>query len=695
MARLNEPPAPMESNLDILRRKFLRQNRDLAKINSNQSNRIRVLENEYARMLSENLDLRGQILRLEKELESTTAQRIADHALEIKTKMEAQLAELGSMLAGLGSEPPAKRHSPERRKTTKPSPRGLRSPAMRRPRPIPDDPEALAAQEGRLPPIQENKTYPRATMNSEEILALCAEAADTSESPDIGPPPVSRYIEEETTNVKSASTEKGEPLSQANLGRKQSKEPVPAPAPKLDYQRKQPSNPEPKKALASCANVPARVEKEPEQTKPPTQPPSPGTLKAGAKRKYGDENENVKPITKPQVGKENTSVTEKPRDVQKPRVIKELKRDKTANRPALQAKSTNDDISSPRKALQEVAKPSKSQQLQPPSLNDLATKQQKPAPVPRLEIPRVPGPPLPAVTILPSPSPEAKTPGPALISPDTPQRSAQRETARDTPPPGHLSVDGETTRPSRRARAAISYAEPNLRDKMRRPTKELFDAVSGEGKFKQRSSATGQKDDLAPMSATAPEMTLEAQDATRRESVLSPLAPRENKEQPMEVLPSSVVLERRRRPSAVASTGLVDTTEDNTTTIQPKPKPSQEKEKQAEPTVDIYEFASSSPVTSESKGSPRQVEENNKPKRQARRASAAAHQAMRDYAASTGETEGNLQQPKSRVGKKRSSMLAPKKAALANLLDGEYGEGPPQANDEVADKISRRRSMML
>ena len=35
-------------------------------------------------------------------------------------------------------------------------------------------------------------------------------------------------------------------------------------------------------------------------------------------------------------------------------------------------------------------------------------------------------------------------------------------------------------RPSRRSRGAVSYAEPNLRDKMRRPTKELVDAVAGE-----------------------------------------------------------------------------------------------------------------------------------------------------------------------------------------------------------------------
>jgi hypothetical protein len=103
-------------------------------------------------------------MRLEKELENNTADRIADHALEIKAKMEAQLAELAAMVAGLGTEPPSKRHSPERRLPARPAPRGLKSPAQRRPRDPTVDPETLAAQEGRLPPIYENKSYPRATM---------------------------------------------------------------------------------------------------------------------------------------------------------------------------------------------------------------------------------------------------------------------------------------------------------------------------------------------------------------------------------------------------------------------------------------------------------------------------------------------------------------------------------------------------
>ena len=185
MARLNEAPAAtLESNFEIcacfavasffsfhcsngqsaVRRKFLRQNRDLAKVNSNQSNRIRTLENECARLLSENLDLRGQVMRLEKELEINKTGRIADHALEIKAKMEAQLAELVAMVSSLGSEPPSKRHSPERGKHPKPAPRGLRSPAQRKFKNPTGDQEALAAQEGRLPPIHENKAYPRATL---------------------------------------------------------------------------------------------------------------------------------------------------------------------------------------------------------------------------------------------------------------------------------------------------------------------------------------------------------------------------------------------------------------------------------------------------------------------------------------------------------------------------------------------------
>lgn len=148
----------------LVRRKFLRQNREIAKLNSKQSQRIRELEADYARVLSDNLDLSGQVWRLQKELESNAAQRTADHALEVKAKLEAQLAEMNSLIAGLGVEPPTKRRSPGR-KTAAPAKHGLaRSPRQKRLRDVAKDSEELAMQEGRLPPIQENRRYPRESM---------------------------------------------------------------------------------------------------------------------------------------------------------------------------------------------------------------------------------------------------------------------------------------------------------------------------------------------------------------------------------------------------------------------------------------------------------------------------------------------------------------------------------------------------
>lgn len=154
-----------------MRRKFLRQNRDIARVNSNQSLRIRGLENECARLLSENLELRGQVLRLEKEIDDDKSQRVADHAIQIKQKMEAQLVELGTLLASFGLEPPTKRQSPAAapRRAEKPARLSLSSetmsPLQRKPPVLsPSEAESLAIQEGRLPPIYETMTFPRKTL---------------------------------------------------------------------------------------------------------------------------------------------------------------------------------------------------------------------------------------------------------------------------------------------------------------------------------------------------------------------------------------------------------------------------------------------------------------------------------------------------------------------------------------------------
>ena len=53
---------------------------------------------------------------------------------------------------------------------------------------------------------------------------------------------------------------------------------------------------------------------------------------------------------------------------------------------------------------------------------------------------------------------------------------------RGTPPPLESYVDAAsvTGRGTRRPRGSVSYAEPNLRDKMRRPTKDFVDAVGAD-----------------------------------------------------------------------------------------------------------------------------------------------------------------------------------------------------------------------
>ncbi len=98
-----------------------------------------------------------------------------------------------------------------------------------------------------------------------------------------------------------------------------------------------------------------------------------------------------------------------------------------------------------------------------------------------------------------SPDPEQLAPEmPATASRGIPSpeilklSSAVRPTSKDTPPPTDLEIDPSnpesfdaTGRATRRPRGGVSYAEPNLRAKMRRPTKGLADAVGGDERPQQ------------------------------------------------------------------------------------------------------------------------------------------------------------------------------------------------------------------
>jgi DNA-binding protein H-NS len=151
----------------------MRQNRDIARANSTQSLRIRNLENETSRLLAENLGLREQILRLQTELENRRAQRVADHTGIVKSQLEAKLLEISALVNDLGDESAPKKKSPRAGKITRASPNS--SPDQRNWKNMCTLSEAVGGQEGRLPPILENKLYPRRTLEYFQLHPILEE----------------------------------------------------------------------------------------------------------------------------------------------------------------------------------------------------------------------------------------------------------------------------------------------------------------------------------------------------------------------------------------------------------------------------------------------------------------------------------------------------------------------------------------
>ncbi|OAA67248.1 shugoshin family protein [Niveomyces insectorum RCEF 264] len=575
MARLNELPAVPDS-FDTFRRRLLRQNRDIARDNSIKSFRIRGLENECARLLSENLELRGQILRLEEEVEGNASRRIAEHALQVKQKMEAQLVELGSLLAGFGLEPPTKRQTSPRRKPARLSLGGL-SPSRKTSAPHSSrKAEFLAAEKSRLPPISEKEPCQRQTLDRDEILALCSDDAETADSPELGPPPISRLFPEDArksigspskltrNDVKEAAgtlktkvttttgSSPSEPAAAAAIGATIVNTEQPQNA---EGNAKQKAVTERRPTLDSSSmdarsTGPSAADEASEPTPLVASGPMPTAQasKAGAKRKFAVKDDNaaicglnaadngngskkVVPATTAKDQKENTLPI---REVKNPRSIRDLagsrkntkgssvaSKGASGGRKPLAVKSTNEDVSSPRKSTQDGKKgPAKTNENLHTRKDEANAGRIKSRPHICATLDTVNLPPAPAVDVVIDETPDKNTTPPALresqatnLNPEgtlsmesephvsscpstpppqtVPAMVSQRLVAahsegRDTPPPADISSQGELLRPSRRARASVSYAEPNLRDKMRRPTKELFDAVAGEGKYVQR-----------------------------------------------------------------------------------------------------------------------------------------------------------------------------------------------------------------
>ncbi|KAH8811904.1 hypothetical protein F5884DRAFT_294632 [Xylogone sp. PMI_703] len=556
MARLNEPLVAAES-LESLKRKFIRQNRDIARVNSTQSLRIRNLENETSRLLAENLRLREQILRLETELQTGRAQRVAQNATKVKSQVDAKLAEIVALIATLGDEAQRSPRSPRTGKYLRTSPRqsldqrGWKSASTLS--------EAIATQEGKLPTIVEDKFYPRRTLEQEEIADLIAEV-NSADSPEIGSPPVSQFVDEDPVKIDLPVRTRSN--DQSNL-------------PNLDLSLS--INLEQRKKRKD--SIGPTTSKRPSRFEPTngSRESSTPALKVGAKRKLSvredDEREDTSKAENSSDEFKYARVNTEQKDEENPESIPEKAvnnhlagdagmtrgtkaRSSTSqsmdNRRILAPKSVND---SPRK-IGKTAGQSNTKDIKADISN--TTKSRSGERKQAVIVPQETAEPIVSkVDILPEPETPAAL---DMFSPPFLDPSIPRAESRDTPPPSELKPGSEGQRPSRRARPAVSYAEPNLRDKMRRPTKELVDAVTGERKIVHRTSNVRSDDEGGPETATKIKPESETSDNWRQIPMAIPEradapSPLSGKTSTSADLPSSITTHRKRRESILQDNG--------------------------------------------------------------------------------------------------------------------------------------------
>ncbi|KAJ4357898.1 uncharacterized protein N0V89_002475 [Didymosphaeria variabile] len=455
MARLNEPPvapAPALSNgdLDAIKRKFLRTNRELAKINSQQQVHIRQLENDRSRLVAENCSLAQQVLHLQNTLEARPRSPSFSTIDALKNQLETKIQELGGLVAGLGQLKQRGSSAPCNVKTaTKKNPeeRQWRS--------------ALGLQEvenAMLPTITEYKAYPRVTMNAEELQDILD--APDSQSPDIGPPPVSHFDIEEPIAFKHSPSDD----VQSDIACDGEEVVLPM---NIEPRRKRRES-GPRIRRMSLFESPREEPEEKPKEKSEEVPEKP--VRTGAKRKFSvqEDDDKSQPQAEPfQFSRRGTpaSTDEDNTDGERPLAL---------TRPILSSKPVNTDpmVSPKKKRSSAPEKPEKKKSARPRvtisrnTLPDMIP-QEAPDPIATAEVH--------LESLLPK-TPAAES----VYFPPSVEPSTSQTESKDTPPPGDLSSMSElgiVSRPSRRARPQVSYKEPSLATKMRRPSKELVDAV--------------------------------------------------------------------------------------------------------------------------------------------------------------------------------------------------------------------------
>jgi len=115
--------------------------------------KIRNLELEVSRLLTENLDLRTQIIQLHGELDDVSRNQIVDHVEAVRMQLELKVAEFAGLLTEMGTVG----EEPRRRRMN----RSLARPTTARP---PSAALDLRSGDEKLPTIVEGKHFPRKTL---------------------------------------------------------------------------------------------------------------------------------------------------------------------------------------------------------------------------------------------------------------------------------------------------------------------------------------------------------------------------------------------------------------------------------------------------------------------------------------------------------------------------------------------------
>lgn len=176
-----------------MKRRFIRQNREIARVNSTQSIRIRNLETEISRLLAENLAIREQAINVAQKAQ--TARKSCSRCVrlaEVKTQVEEKLTEITALVGKFDVlEKGRPSISSDQRRLSgldflgqNGSDAGNFGGAEK---------PARQPSDGWMPPIMEGKHYPRKTFDAEELKATLNLGEENTDSPDLGPPPVAHF----------------------------------------------------------------------------------------------------------------------------------------------------------------------------------------------------------------------------------------------------------------------------------------------------------------------------------------------------------------------------------------------------------------------------------------------------------------------------------------------------------------------